>query len=280
MFGLGLAIARDSTESKHVRDGIKTFFEIVDGIVEGLFTVVWGVMEYGVIGVFALLATSMATHGLGAIESLAMLVAAVALGTLLQISITYLGVITMLGLGQHPVKFLRGAKDAMVTAFSIRSSTGTLPVTMQNAEDDFRIDESLYGFSLPLGATINMDGAAIRQAITAVFAANLFGIHLGLGDQVTLLATVVLVSIGTAGVPGAGLIMLTVILQSVGLPLTVVGFVAGVDPILGRIATMNNVTGDLAVATLAAKWNDAIDFSTGVWTDDETARETGLATSD
>ncbi|KZN23146.1 amino acid transporter [Haladaptatus sp. R4] len=280
VFGLGLAIARDSTESEHVRDGIKTFFEIVDGIVEGLFTVVWGVMEYGVVGVFALLATSMATHGLGAIESLAMLVAAVALGTLLQISITYLGLITMLGLGQHPIKFLRGAKDAMVTAFSIRSSTGTLPVTMQNAEDDLKIDESLYGFSLPLGATINMDGAAIRQAITAVFAANLFGVHLGLGDQVTLLVTVVLVSIGTAGVPGAGLIMLTVVLQSVSLPLTVVGFVAGVDPILGRIATMNNVTGDLAVATLAAKWNNAIDFSTGVWTDDETAGETGLAISD
>ncbi len=265
VFGLGLAVVRDETDDESIRGAVESFFAVVDAGTEALFKIVWGVMEYGVIGVFALVAASVGSNGVDAVFSLAMLVAVIALGVVLQIGITYLGIITVGLLGQSPLAFLSGAKDAMVTAFSIRSSSGTLPVTMGNAEENFKIDESVYGFSLPLGATINMDGAAIRQAVTAVFAANLVGVHLGIGQQVTLLLTVVLVSIGTAGVPGAGLVMLTVILQSVGLPMTVVGFVAGVDPILGRIATMNNVTGDLAVSAVVAKWNDAIDLSDGVW---------------
>lgn len=265
VFGLALTIVRETADEDAVQSAITGFFEFVDAGTQALFKIVWAVMEYAVIGVFALMASSMATNGIEAIISLATLVGAIALAVLLHILVTYLGLITVIGLGQSPIAFLSGAKDAMLTAFTIRSSSGTLPVTMRNADDDLAIDESLYGFSLPLGATINMDGAAIRQSITAIFAANLFGIHLGLIDQVTLLITVVLVSIGTAGVPGAGLIMLTIILESVGLPLTVVGFVAGVDPILGRIATMNNVTGDLAVSTLAGKWNNAIDFTRGVW---------------
>ena len=137
---------------------------------------------------------------------------------------------------------------------------------MTNAEEDLRIEERIYSFALPVGATANMDGAAIRQAITVVFAANVVGQPLALSEQVLVLVVAVLISIGTAGVPGAGIVMLTVVLNQVGLPLSVVGFVAGVDPILGRIATMNNVTGDLAVSTVVGKWNDAIDFDSGVWT--------------
>ncbi|EMA44838.1 dicarboxylate/amino acid:cation symporter [Halococcus saccharolyticus] len=267
VFGLGLAWVRDRTDDERVRAGSETFFEFVDAGTEALFAIVWGVMEYGVLGVFALTAASLATNGIAGIVSLASLVGVVALGIAIHIGVTYLGLITAGLLGQSPIAFLSGAKDAMVTAFSIRSSSGTLPVTIADARDNLAVDESVYGFSLPLGATINMDGAAIRQAVTAVFAANVVGVPLGLGEQVTVLATVVLVSIGTAGVPGAGLIMLTIILNALGLPLTVVGFVAAVDPILGRIATMNNVTGDLAVTALAAKYNDAIDFSDGVWAD-------------
>jgi len=153
----------------------------------------------------------------------------------------------------------------MLTAFATRSSSGTLPVTMTNAEEDLRIEERVYSFALPVGATANMDGAAIRQAITVMFAANAVGQPLALTEQFLVLVVAVLISIGTAGVPGAGLVMLTVVLSQVGLPLAVVGFVAGVDPILGRIATMNNVTGDLAVATVVGKWNDAVDFGDGVW---------------
>jgi Na+/H+-dicarboxylate symporter len=168
----------------------------------------------------------------------------------------------------------------MVTAFSIRSSSATLPVTMSDAEENLRINESVYGFALPLGSTANMDGAAIRQSVTVVFAANVVGQPLGLGEQVAILIVTVLISIGTAGVPGAGLIMLTIILQQAGLPLTIVGFVAAVDPVLGRIATMNNITGDLAVSTLAAKWNDAIDLESGVWTDTDAAPSGVTSTDD
>ncbi|WP_049901683.1 dicarboxylate/amino acid:cation symporter [Natrinema sp. J7-1] len=267
VFGLALTIVRESTTDDPIADAVDGFFAFVDAGTEALFTIVWGVMEYGVVGVFALMAAAIGTEGLGAIVQLGALVGVIAIGIAIHMTVTYLGVMTVGILGQSPVAFLSGAKDAMVTAFTIRSSSGTLPVTITDAETNLRIDESVYGFGLPLGATINMDGAAIRQAGTGVFAANMVGVSLGLGDQVLVLATVILISIGTAGVPGAGLIMLTVILNAVGLPLEIVGFVAGVDPILGRIATTNNVTGDLAVASVVGKWTDGIDLTEGVWAD-------------
>ncbi|QFU82486.1 dicarboxylate/amino acid:cation symporter [Natronorubrum aibiense] len=281
VFGLALTIVRESTTEETTEDAIDGFFAFIDAGTEALFKVVWGVMEYGVIGVFALMAAAIGTEGLGAIVQLGALVAVIAVGIAVHMSVTYLGVMTMGILGQSPLAFLNGAKDAMVTAFTIRSSSGTLPVTITNAEENMRIDESVYGFGLPLGATINMDGAAIRQAVTVVFAANMVGVSLGLADQVIVLATVILISIGTAGVPGAGLIMLTVILNAVGLPLEIVGFVAGVDPILGRIATTNNVTGDLAVASVVGKWTDGIDLTDGVWSDVPTDQpDDAVATSD
>jgi Na+/H+-dicarboxylate symporter len=136
---------------------------------------------------------------------------------------------------------------------------------MANAENNLRIDEEIYSFTLPLGATINMDGTAMYQGVAAIFAANLIGQSLTIAQQATVVVTAVLASIGTAGVPGSGLIMLTLVLTQLGLPLSVVGFVAGIDPILDRFRTVNNVTGDLAVTALVAKWNDAIDFSSGSW---------------
>jgi Na+/H+-dicarboxylate symporter len=265
VFGLALAIVRDTAEEEAVRNGAETFFQLAEAGMEAMFKIVWGVLEYGVIGVFALIASELATKDAGAILALGSLVGVITLGVLIHIAFTYLGGIVAGLLGESPIAFLRGAKNAMVTAFSTRSSSATLPVTMSDAEDNLRIAKSVYGFSLPLGSTANMDGAAIRQAVTVVFAANLVGQPLGLGEQATILLVIVLISIGTAGVPGAGLIMLTIVLQQAGLPLTVVGFVAAVDPILGRIATMNNVTGDLAVSTLAGKWNNAIDLSNGAW---------------
>jgi Na+/H+-dicarboxylate symporter len=268
VFGFGLIIARNRTDEEEIRNGIDSFFRVIDAITEGLFVAIWGVMEYGVIGVFALVASSMATLEFSALISLLSLVVAIVLATVIHIGVTYLLSLIYAGAGQSPLAFLDGSRNAIVTAFSIGSSSATLPVTMEDGNENLAMDESLYGFSLPLGATVNMDGAAIRQALTVIFAANLFGITLSLGEQIILLITVVAVSIGTAGVPGAGIIMLTVVLQTMGLPLSVVGFIAGVDPILNRIATMNNVLGDLTVSTLAGKWTNMIDFESGVWTKD------------
>lgn len=263
VFGIALTYVRAQQEA--LADNVDSIFEAVEVGTEAMFVVVRGVLEYGVIGVFALMASGIGTEGIGVFSSLGELVVAVAVAIVVHIVVTYLVLLVGGVVGESPIAFLVGAKDAMVTAFATRSSSGTLPVTMTDADEELRIDERVYSFALPVGATANMDGAAIRQAITVVFAANVVGQPLALTEQVLVLIVAVLISIGTAGVPGAGLVMLTVILTQVGLPLEIVGFVAGVDPILGRIATMNNVTGDLAVATVVGKWNDAIDFNDGVW---------------
>jgi Na+/H+-dicarboxylate symporter len=263
VFGIALTYVRAQQEV--YVDRVDSVFDAFEVGAEAMFVVVRGVLEFGVVGVFALMAAGIGTEGVGVFSSLGELVLAVALAVVINIVFTYLFVLMMLVADVSPIAFLAGSKDAMVTAFATRSSSGTLPVTMTNADEDLHIKERIYSFALPVGATANMDGAAIRQAITVVFAANVVGQPLALTEQVLVLIVAVLISIGTAGVPGAGLVMLTVVLNQVGLPLAVVGFVAGVDPILGRIATMNNVTGDLAVATVVGKWNDAIDLDGGVW---------------
>ncbi len=112
-----------------------------------------------------------------------------------------------------------------------------------------------------------MDGTAMYQGVVAIFAANLAGVTLSISQQLTVVVIAVLASIGAAGVPGTGLIMLTLVLTQLGLPLEIVGFVAGVDPFLDRMRTMTNVFGDLSVATVVGKWNDAVDFTAGVWSD-------------
>lgn len=264
VFGIALTYVR--AQQNELADRVDSVFGAFEVGAEAMFVVVRGVLEYGVIGVFALMAAGIGTEGIGVFSSLGVLVVAIAIAITVHIVFTYLFVLMKGVANVSPFAFLSGSKDAMVTAFATRSSSGTLPVTMTNAEENLRIREEIYSFALPVGATANMDGAAIRQAITVVFAANVVGQPLALSEQVLVLVVVVLISIGTAGVPGAGIVMLTVILNQVGLPLAIVGFVAGVDPILGRIATMNNVTGDLAIATVVGKWNDAIDFGSGVWT--------------
>lgn len=265
VFGLSLALVQESTDDERVQNGVETFFDLAEAGSEALFKLVWGIMEYGVLGVFALMAAVFAEAGIGALSTFALLAATLVLGVTLHISIVYLGTIIALLTQQSPVAFLAGIKEAMLTSVSIASSSATLPISMSNAEDNLRIDEGIYGFSLPLGATINMDGTGMYQGIVAIFAANLVGVSLTLTEQITVVTIAVLASIGTAGVPSAGLILLTLVLTQLGLPLEVVGFIAGIDPLLDRLRTMTNVTGDLAVATLVAHWNGAVDFDDGVW---------------
>ncbi len=279
VFGLALLLVEESTEDETVRSGVESIFDIVEAGTEALFKIVWGVMEYGVIGVFALMAAVFGEAGADAIVPFAMLIAALTVAILLHIGVVYLGGLIVALTRQSPVSFLAGSKDAIVTALSIRSSSGTLPVTMANADDNLQINEGVYGFSLPLGATVNMDGTAMYQGVVAIFAANLVGVQLSLVEQLTVVVIAVLASIGAGGVPGTGLIMLTLVLTQLGLPLEVVGFVAGVDPILDRLRTMTNVTGDLAVTTVVAHWNDAIDLTGGSWADPTQGLEVGDTTA-
>lgn len=275
VFALALLMLQESAEDESVQRGVEAIFDIVEAGAEALFKIVWGVMEYGVIGVFALMAAVFGEAGVDAIVPFALLILTLLAAILIHIGVVYLGGLIVAGTGQSPVSFLAGSKDAIVTALSIRSSSGTLPVTMANADDNLRINEGVYGFSLPLGATINMDGTAMYQGVVAVFAANLVGASLTITEQLIVVAIAVLASIGAAGVPGTGLIMLTMVLTQLGLPLEVVGFVAGVDPILDRLRTMTNVTGDLAVTTLVGKWNGAVDFTSGSWVDPTRGLEIG-----
>ncbi|ELZ60793.1 MULTISPECIES: dicarboxylate/amino acid:cation symporter [unclassified Haloferax] len=267
VFGLGLTLAWEETDDEQVKRGIETFFDLADAGAEAMYKVVWGAMEFGVLGVFALMANVFGTAGVDAILPFALLIGTMLLAAVVHIGLVYLGAFVVGVAGRSPVAFLSGARDAMVTALSIRSSSGTLPVTMSDADENLGIEERIYGFTLPLGATINMDGTAMYQGVAAIFAANIVGVNLSLVDQFAVVAVAVLASIGTAGVPGSGLIMLTLVLTQLGLPLEIVGLVAGVDPILDRIRTMVNVTGDLAVTTVVATWNDAVDFTADAWND-------------
>ena len=267
VFAYALAVVQESDVSEDISNGVETFFNLAEAGAEAMFKIVWGVLEYGVIGVFALMAAVFGEAGTDAIIPFAMLMLTLAIAVTLHIAVVHLGGLIVLVSRQSPIAFLSGARDALVTALSIRSSSGTLPVTMSNADEYLKIDESVYSFSLPLGATVNMDGTALYQGVVAIFAANLVGVQLTIGEQLIVVLIAVLASIGSAGVPGTGLIMLTLVLTQLGLPLEVVGFVAGVDPILDRMRTMTNISGDLAVTTVVAKWNGAVDFTAGVWGD-------------
>jgi len=152
-----------------------------------------------------------------------------------------------------PMKFFRGFGEASLLAFSTCSSSATLPVSMRCAQENLGVSSTISSFVQPLGATINMDGTALYQGVCALFVAQAYGIHLGFGGQLTVLVTALLASIGTAGVPGAGLVMLTIVLTSVGLPLEGVALIAGVDRILDMARTSCNVTGDAACAVVVAK---------------------------
>ena len=206
-----------------------------------------------------------AKYGPGVLGPLGIAVVALYIGLFIHIFVTYGGILAIFKL--NIIKFLRGAQEAMLTAFVTRSSSGTLPVTMSVTEKNLGIKKSVFAFTLPLGATINMDGTAMYQAIATIFIANALGIHLTPAQHMLIVLTAVLASIGTAGVPGAGLIMLAMVLEGVGLPLTdpnvalAYSMIAGIDVILDMGRTMVNVTGDMVGTSIVAKTEGELDLS-------------------
>jgi len=170
---------------------------------------------------------------------------------MIHASITYAGLLKLLT--EMPLKkFLKGISPAQLLAFSTSSSGATLPVTMERCEEKLGVSEEVSSFVLPLGATINMDGTALYQAVAAVFIAQTLNMSLDLSAQLTIILTAVLASIGTAAVPGAGIIMLVIILEAVGVPSAGVALILGVDRILDMIRTTINVTGDASVSIIVA----------------------------
>lgn len=248
LVGLALGWMRHS-DNERLRELGDLARRLTDAAVEIMFLVVRGVLEYGPIGVFALLAVVLGKTGASALAPLAKLTSVVYGGVGLQIAL-YCALLLIFRISLR--RFFGAARDPMMTAYVTRSSSGTLPVTMRAAEK-LGISESIYGFSLPLGATINMDGTGLYIGAATVFVANVVGVHLTLGQLAGIVLVGVLASIGTAGVPSAGLIMLTMTITQAGLPLAPVALVAGIDAVLDMIRCVANVTGDLTGTRIVAK---------------------------
>ena len=228
-----------------------TLYNFFDQLAEVMYKITAIVMRFAPIGVLGLVAPVVGNYGPSVLLPLLKVIIAVAVASLLHVLITYS--IAVKGFAKmSPVKFFKGIAPASLVAFSTTSSAGTLPVTIKATEDNLGVSKNVSSFVLPLGATINMDGTALYQGVSALFIAQFFGLDLSLTQQATIVLTATLASIGTAGVPGAGLIMLTMVLQSVNLPLEGLALIAGIDRILDMFRTSVNVTGDGSAAVVVA----------------------------
>lgn len=220
---------------------------VFDSGAEVCYKVIAMIMRLAPIGVFCLLLPVVVQNGPKVLLPLLSVIMAMAVGSIIHAVLVYSGIAAAVG-HMSPVKFFRGMAEAMVIAFTTCSSAGTLPVNMKNIQEKLGVKRDIASFILPLGATINMDGTALYMGVCSLFIANVYNIPLTVDQMMLIILTGTLASIGTAGVPGAGLIMLAMVLQSVGLPMEGLALVAGIDRVLDMFRTTLNITGDAAVA--------------------------------
>ena len=240
---VGFGIILVGEKAAKVRDLIEQINEVFMKVMELI-------LKLSPIGVFCLLTPVVAANGAQIIGSLAMVLLTAYIAYILHAIIVYSTTVKTLG-GMSPLKFFKGMAPAMIFAFSSASSVGTLPLTLECSEK-LGAERETASFVLPLGATINMDGTAIYQGVCAIFIASCFGIDLTLGQMATIVVTATLASIGTAGVPGAGMVMLAMVLTSVGLPVEGIALVAGVDRIFDMGRTVLNITGDASCSIVVS----------------------------
>lgn len=234
---------------------VYTFF---DGLAEIMFWITGIVMRFAPIGILGLVAPIIGEYGASVLLPLLKIILAVGIACLLHAILIYsLSVKTFAKM--NPLTFFKGITPAAIVAFSTASSAGTLPVTMKNTQENLGVSNKISSFILPLGATINMDGTAIYQGVAVVFIAQFYGLDLSFMGLLTVVITTVLASIGTAGVPGAGMIMLAMVLGAVGLPLEGIALIAGIDRILDMFRTTVNIVGDASAAVVVAGTEDEID---------------------
>ena len=249
LFGLALSKAGASGEK------LRAFFSDLNDVMMRLISMIIALTP---IGVFCLMTQLGATLGLAEIAKVAMYFATIVIALLVHASLVYpLLLKTLTGL--NPLVFLRKMREALLVAFSTSSSGATLPVTLRTVEHKLGVQNNVASFAVPLGATINMDGTAIMQGVATVFIAQFYGIDLGLSALLTVVLTATLASIGTAAVPGVGLITLTLVLDQVGLPVEGIALIIGVDRLLDMLRTAVNVTGDATVATIVASSEGQVD---------------------
>jgi Na+/H+-dicarboxylate symporter len=227
----------------------KLLLNFFDACAEVCYKIIAMVMQVAPIGVFALLLPVVAKNGPKVLLPLLSVIACVAIGCVIHAILIYSGLASIWG-KMSPVKFFRGMSEAMLIAFTTCSSSATLPINMKNCQEKLGVSREVSSFVLPLGATINMDGTALYMGVCSLFIANVFGVDLTTSQMAMIVLTGTLASIGTAGVPGAGLIMLAMVLQSVQLPIEGLALVAGIDRVLDMFRTTLNITGDAAVAVV------------------------------
>jgi proton glutamate symport protein len=234
------------------RDAILTFFNAVNDAV--MVMIDW-VMKLAPYAVFALVGAAVAEYGPDLLRSLLIYSLVVIGGLLLHAFGTY-GILVRVLAGMNPITFFKRIANAPLVAFSTSSSSATLPVTMETAQENLGVSREVSSFVLPLGATINMDGTALYQAVAVMFIAQIYAMPMTIADQLVIVLTATLASIGAAGVPSAGIITLVLVLQSVGLGPQVqtgIALILGVDRILDMVRTAVNVTGDLMVVSAVAR---------------------------
>lgn len=248
---IGIAITRAGEHGARLKSHIEDWNEIIMRLVMML-------MSVAPIGVFCLLFALFANMGFTAIADLIKYFLCVAGVLVLHFALTY-GLMIRFLAGLSPIDFIRQFSPVMAYAFSTSSSNATLPVTLETVEHRLGVKNEVASFTVPLGATINMDGTAIMQGVATVFIAQAYGVDISLQGYLMVILTATLASIGTAGVPGVGLIMLAMVLQQVGLPVEGIGLIIGVDRLLDMMRTAVNVTGDATVATIVARSEGAFD---------------------
>ncbi len=236
-------------------DTVASFFSQFNDIMMDMTT---GVMKLAPAGVFCLIARTFAGLGLDAFLPLLKYMAAVFLALAVQCLIVY-QIFLKAMTGISPIKFLKSFAPVMAFAFSTATSNATIPLSIETLYRKVGVSKKISSFTIPLGATINMDGTAIMQGVAVVFAAQAFHIQLTGADLLTVIATATLASIGTAGVPSVGLITLSMVFNSVGLPVEAIGLIMGIDRILDMTRTAVNITGDAVCTTIVAKQEGALE---------------------
>ena len=248
---VGISLLMVGRKSKSFIEGAQVANEVMMKMV----TIVMALAPYAV---FALIAKSMAELGFELLGQLAGYVMVLISALLLHLFVTLM-IILKLFSGLSPRIFLKKIRNAQVFAFSTASSNATIPITLRTVTERLGVNNSVASFTVPFGATINMDGTAIMQGVATVFIANVYGIDLGFMGYLTVILMSVLASIGTAGVPGVGLIMLSMVFVQVGLPVEGIGLVLGVDRLMDMIRTVVNISGDAVVSTVVAQSEDKFD---------------------
>ncbi|WP_375753555.1 dicarboxylate/amino acid:cation symporter [Vibrio sp. HN007] len=253
VFAIGLGISLNLIGEK-----AKPAIAVFESLAEAMYKLTELVMKLAPYGVFGLMAWVSGKYGLDILLPLFKVIAVAYLGCLLHVLVFYSGIVKFVG-KLSPARYLKALTNPAAVAFTTTSSSGTLPATIKASREELGVSKGVSSFVLPLGATINMDGTALYQGVCALFIAQAFGIDLTMADYMLIIMTSTLASIGTAGVPGAGLIMLSLVLTTVGLPIEGLAIVAGIDRILDMARTTVNVCGDMMVSLLIAKSENELD---------------------